>query len=297
MNPDAQADWPIPEPYDFFGTTKLLRTGGYDPTLRREPDGLWRTTHTPDGPATVHLRVDDRIYGAAWGPGATHVLGDIPAWLGLNQAPWTLPPHPVTDRLLKEHPGLRSTDTRNVFEALVVTVLGQLVSWEEAAMNWRRLCERLGEPAPGPTDLLMCPTPPVLRRVGTDELQAAGIGLKRARTLTEVARVAHALEKAADLPTPDADALLQKVRGVGPWTAAFVLGGRLGRPDPMPVGDFHMPNTVAWALAREPRGTDERMVELLEAFPGQAFQVVRLLSAGKIRAPRFGPKRPRRRRF
>ena len=70
-----------------------------------------------------------------------------------------------------------------------------------------------------------------------------------------------------------------------------MLGDRLGRPEPIPVGDFHIPNIVAWALAGEPRGTDARMIELLQPFDGIGYRVIRLLIAGGIEAPKFAPRR------
>ena len=304
--PVARRQWPVTEPYDFWQTTRLLRTGGRDPTVVREPNGLWRTTHTVAGPATVRIRVlgtSNRVVGAwAWGPGAEAALEDVPRWVGLHEAPWVLPAHPVTDRLLHEHPGIRMTDTRAVFEAVVNAVLQQLVTWNEAAMTWRRLVEGLGEPAPRPGSpdsalppeleaLRLSPTADAMLRAGEATLQSYGIGRKRARTLLHVARVAHVLEQAADLPTERAAAHLEKVRGIGPWTSATVLGMRLGRPEPVLLGDFHLPNTVAWALAGEPRGSEERMVELLAPFAGHAFQVVRLIYAANLTAPRRGPKR------
>ena len=65
--------------------------------------------------------------------------------------------------------------------------------------------------------------------------------------------------------------------GIGPWTAAEVGVRALGDEDAVSVGDFHLPNLVAYALAREPRGTDARMLELLEPYRGQRARVVRLL--------------------
>jgi 3-methyladenine DNA glycosylase/8-oxoguanine DNA glycosylase len=304
--PVARRQWPVVEPYDFWHTTRLLRTGGRDPTVVREPDGLWRTAHTPEGPATVRIRVlgaTQRVIGAwAWGPGAAAALDQVPYWVGLVEAPWRLPAHPVTDRLLKTHAGIRMTDTRNVFEAVVNAVLQQLVTWNEAAMTWRRLVEGLGEPAPRPGSpaaalppelerLRLSPTPEALLRAGEARLQSFEIGRKRARTLLHVARAAHVFEEALGLPTDEAAAHLEKVRGIGPWTSATVLGMRMGRPEPVLLGDYHLPNTVAWALAGEPRGTEERMLELLEPFDGHAFRVVRLIYAAGISAPRRGPKR------
>ena len=291
MTPDATASWTLPAPYDFFETTRTLRTGPRDPTLRFEADGLWRTAQTADGPVTVRLTLHEGLDARAWGPGAEAVLQDIPYWVGLHEAPWQLPAHPVVDRLHRPLRGLRSTDTRDVFEALVVTVLQQLVTWQEAAHAWRRLCYTIGGPAPGPTRLQLPPTPKAVRAAGTATLQRLGVLPRQARTLMEVAFVAHAVARARELPTDEATRLLQHVRGVGPWTASIALGDRLGRPEPVPVGDFHLPHTVAWALAGEPRGSDERMAELLAPFPGQAFRVVRLITASGIGAPKHGPRR------
>lgn len=296
MTPDASASWPLREDYDFFETTRGLRTGPYDPTVRREPDGLWRTAHTADGPATVRLTVRGCTLDAdAWGPGARLVLPDVPRWTGLHQPRWQLPAHPVVDRLAKQFGGLRDIDTRDVFEALLVMVLQQLVTWQEGMRMWRRLCLSIGQCAPGPADLRLSPTPRAIRAAGTVTLHAAGIGPQQVRTVVEVARVAHALRRAGDMPTSEADAWLQKVRGVGPWTAGMALGIRLGRPDPVPIGDFHLPNTVAWALAGEPRATDERMQELLAPFAGQGFRVIRLIWAARIEAPKRGPRQAWRR--
>ncbi len=294
MRADAEASWVWPDdPYDFFETTRLMRTGTRDPTLQRIDDGLLRATRTTAGPATVRIDIEDRkrITARAFGPGADDALSRVPRWLGLHEPRWSLPPHPVTDRLLRRHPGVRLCDTGDVYEALVNIVLQQKVTWQEAAFTWRRLIETLGEPAPGPHDLTVPPAPKTLYRAGAERLVRLGIGRQRAGTLIEVAFTASRLQKAIALPTPAAARLLQAVRGIGPWTAAMVLGLRLGRPEPLVFGDAHLPNTVAWALAREPRGNDARMAELLQPFEGEAFRVVRLLFAARIDAPRRGPRR------
>ena len=70
--------------------------------------------------------------------------------------------------------------------------------------------------------------------------------------------------------SPTAYARLTAVPGIGPWTAAEVGVRALGDEDAVSVGDFHLPNLVAYALAREPRGTDDRMLELLEPYRGAA---------------------------
>ena len=74
------------------------------------------------------------------------------------------------------------------------------------------------------------------------------------------------------------------------WTTAEVARLALADADAVSVGDYHVPNMVAWALAGEPRGTDARMLELLEPYRGQRGRVQLLLEAGGIAAPRFGPR-------
>ena len=69
-----------------------------------------------------------------------------------------------------------------------------------------------------------------------------------------------------------------------------MLGPALGDQDAVAVGDFHLPNLVSWALAREPRGTDDRMLELLSPYIGQRGRVIRLLALDGNRAPAFGPR-------
>jgi 3-methyladenine DNA glycosylase/8-oxoguanine DNA glycosylase len=68
----------------------------------------------------------------------------------------------------------------------------------------------------------------------------------------------------------------------------------LGDPDAVSVGDFHLPNLVAFALAGEPRADDSRMLELLEPWRGHRARVIRLLESSGIAAPRFGPRTPTR---
>ena len=63
-----------------------------------------------------------------------------------------------------------------------------------------------------------------------------------------------------------------------------------GDPDAVSVGDYHVPNMVAWALAGEPRADDARMLELLEPYRGQRGRVQRYLEVGRITAPRYGPR-------
>ena len=66
------------------------------------------------------------------------------------------------------------------------------------------------------------------------------------------------------------------------------VGGIHGGADVLVTGDYTIPHTVCWVLAREARGTDERMRELLAPFTGNRWRVVRLMWARNLHAPRRG---------
>ena len=93
--------------------------------------------------------------------------------------------------------------------------------------------------------------------------------------------------------TPDdARGRLTAMPGIGAWTAAEVALVALGDADAVSMGDYHLPDQVAWALAGEPRADSARMLELLERWPGHRGRVIRLIVAGSGSAPRHGPRMP-----
>ena len=83
---------------------------------------------------------------------------------------------------------------------------------------------------------------------------------------------------------------LRHLAGIGAWTSAEVTLRALGDPDAVSVGDFHLKNLVAFTLAGEPRGSDARMLALLEPWRGHRARVVRLLELSGLGAPRYGPR-------
>ena len=88
----------------------------------------------------------------------------------------------------------------------------------------------------------------------------------------------------------DARRRLRVIRGIGPWTAAWVTLLSHGDPDAVIVGDYHLPSRVSWALARERTADDDRMLELLEPYRGQRGRVQQLVKFGAPHPPRRAPK-------
>jgi len=181
-----------------------------------------------------------------------------------------------------------------VFHEILVAVLGQRVTAGEAMRAWRALCRAASSPAPGPMELLLPPDPAVLGAQPYWWYHRFGVDRHRAETIIRMARRASRLDSLAVAGATPADvaAHLRLHAGIGPWTVGKVVGSALGDPDAVCEGDFHLPNTVAWALAGEPRADDARMLELLEPYRGQRGRVVRLLELSGMAAPKFGPRQP-----
>jgi 3-methyladenine DNA glycosylase/8-oxoguanine DNA glycosylase len=290
--PDASATLPLPFPLDLDLTLGPLQRGPSDPTIRFGPDGVWRAARTPDGPGTLRLRHGgDRLVADAWGLGAPWLIGHVPSLLGFDDQPEGFKP---ASRLLwdlhRHHPGLRLGRTGLVFEAMVPTILEQKVPSVEAYASYARLVNALGERAPGDAALMLPPSPQSLATTPYWAVHRFGIERRRFAVIQLAASRAARLESTTALEPSEARRRLMTLPGIGPWSAAEVSAIAYGDRDVVSLGDYHLPHQVAWALGGEARGTEARMLELLEPYRGHRARVIRLLTLGGIQAPRFGPR-------
>jgi 3-methyladenine DNA glycosylase/8-oxoguanine DNA glycosylase len=289
--PDATTLLRPDGPLDLALTLAPLAHGHGDPTIRLGHAGAWRATRTPTGPATLRLVATARgVEAAAWGPGADAAIAAAPGMIGMEDHPGELVPrHPLLVELARRFAGVRLPRTGRVFEALLPAICEQKVTGHEARAAFRGIVRTYGEPAPGPAPagMRLPPEPSVLGGLAYFAFHPLGLERRRADVVRRAADLAPRLEAAA----PDeAVWLLLATPGIGPWTTAETTRVAHGDPDAVSVGDFHLPNLVAWALAGEPRADDARMLELLEPYRGQRARVQRLLEVSGIVAPRYGPR-------
>jgi 3-methyladenine DNA glycosylase/8-oxoguanine DNA glycosylase len=235
--------------------------------------------------------VDDEVRARAWGAGAEAAFEGLPALLGFDDAPERFRPHdPLMRELHRRRPGLRLGRTGAVVEALVPTVIAQRVTTVEAARSYRSLVRRFGEPAPGPGGLHLPPDPERLAELPYWALHQCGIERGRADVIRRVAATASRLERTRTLTMAEAGRVLTSIPGIGPWSAAKVALVALGDRDAVSVGDYNLPHLVSWALAGERRGTDERMLELLDPYRPERARAVRLLELSGGHPPRRAPR-------
>ena len=285
-------------------TLAPFRHGRLDPTTVLRSTGRGRSaagtflhaTHTPDGPGTVRVRwAGSRVDLDTYGSGGDWLGARVPGMLGsrdtgldgVDTTTWA----PTVTAALHASRDVAIGSGSNLYHELLPTIIEQRITGHEAHRQWRRLCVELSDPAPGPfPGLLLPPAPERLLRRPTWWFHPLGIERKRAAPLVEIGRHVDKLWAWAELPAHEAAARLRLLPGVGVWTVGTVVGTALGDPDAVAVGDFHLKNVVGYALAGEPRATDERMLELLIPYTGQRGRVIRALLRHGHRAPKFGPR-------
>ncbi|WP_433834112.1 DNA-3-methyladenine glycosylase family protein [Actinoplanes sp. CA-015351] len=284
-----------PERYAFGTSVRPLLVPKHDPCGMLRDGEFWLSVRTPEGPAVLHLaRAAGDLIATGHGPGATWVVDRADAIAGLRDDLTGFDEmaagNPLVSRLAKTFSGVRLPATGQIFPRLLRAILEQKVTGKEAHRSYRAICRYFGEPAPGPVDLVLPPDPAAIAASAYWVFHPFGVEQRRTQALLRAAAVAARLDRCVD--SAEATTRMTALPGIGRWTAAEVVRYAFGDPDAVSVGDFHIPNTVAWALAGEARGTDERMLELLEPFRGHRGRVCDLFALGGIGAPKFGPRMP-----
>ncbi|WP_338677079.1 DNA-3-methyladenine glycosylase 2 family protein [Streptomyces sp. SCSIO 30461] len=287
-----------PGPLDLGLVLGPLRRGPADPTFRTTPDGsVWRASLTPAGPGTLRVAArDGAVRAEAWGPGAEWLLEQLPALLGGSDDPDAFEPrHRLVAVSRHRRPGLRLTATGLVMESLIPSILEQKVTADEAYRAWRLLVRKYGEPAPGPAPdrMAVMPQPRTWALIPSWEWHRAGVDDKRAATILRAVRVARRMEEAAAMPPEQAQARLELIPGIGPWTSAETIQRSNGAPDAVTVGDLHLPGIVGHALAGDRDADDAAMLALLEPYAGQRHRATRLILLSGRTPARRQPRMPR----
>ena len=197
----------------------------------------------------------------------------LPALVARLRRLFNLDAHPATvaahlgddsilGSLVARRPGLRVPGAFEGFEVGVRAILGQQVTVSAATTFAGRLAAAFGDPVATPHSGLECSFPSAVCLAAAPERRLASIGLTRARTAT-VGSFARAVV-AGDVcvngkgNASRAMADLERVPGIGPWTAAYVAMRALGAPDAFPDGDLALRRALGHVSSGEARALAER---------------------------------------
>ena len=168
--------------------------------------------------------------------------------------------------LVQEMKGLHIPQTVSVYEALVLAILEQQVNSHVARMLCNLLIQTFGPSleAAGITYYAF-PRPETLVRAGVEGLRSIKSSARKAQYILAIAdRVASGeldLEGLHSRPDDDVVNTLISIRGVGLWTAQWLLIQALGRPDGFPHSDLALQRTLGTLLKS---GTPLRPEEALK---------------------------------
>lgn len=169
---------------------------------------------------------------------------------GAAGIPWLRP-------LVARMRGVKPPRYPTLWEACANAIVFQQLSLSAASAIMRRLVIDLGSPIETEGVALNAfPTAASVQGAGDRVLRAAGLSAGKLMTLRRVsdALAAGTLDEAMleERSSPEAAALLRRIKGIGPWTAAVILLRGLGRLDVFPVNDTSVARNLAIVTGAAP---------------------------------------------
>ena len=195
--------------------------------------------------------------------------------------PWLAP-------LARRMRGLKPPRYPELFEGCTNAIVFQQISLDAATSIMRRLLRVVGtEVEHEGVPLVVFPSAERFLDAKDAPLRAAGLSASKLATLRRAAEAiaSGALSEAMleELPSEAAAQVLQRIKGIGPWTAAVILLRGLGRIDVLPGNDSGVRATLDRVAGREV--TAESVAEQLGTERGMAYfclLLARLEARGEI---------------
>ena len=139
--------------------------------------------------------------------------------------------------------GLGIPQAATPFEAIVLAILGQQISGHVARVLRETIVDTLGDSVEfGGTVYRTFPSPGAIAEAGPERLRSIRLSARKSEYIYDIAAQTVSgdldLDCLADLPADEIVSELVKLRGVGPWTAHWLLIRAYGLPDGFPHGDL-----------------------------------------------------------
>jgi len=163
---------------------------------------------------------------------------------------------PLLGPVVERYRGLRLIGVPSLFEALCWTVAGQQINLAFAYTLKKRLVEAYGRRiACEGRDFMLFPPAERMADLQPEELRELKFTGSKAETLIRIAGLVceGELSKEALLELGDfreAEKKLTSVRGIGPWTANYVMMRCLRNRDAFPLADVGLHNAIRRRLGR-----------------------------------------------
>ena len=173
---------------------------------------------------------------------------------------------PVMASLTCKFHGLHQTLSLSVFETLAQAILGQQLSASVARVIRGLLVETYGPSLEmDGVRHYTFPRPAAIAGATVEELRALKLSQRKAEYLQGLAMAelepAGGLDWVSQLPDDEVVKEVTSLRGVGNWSAQWVLSRALGRPDAFPLGDLALRRIVSQLYFASEPITDAELEE------------------------------------
>lgn len=181
------------------------------------------------------------------------------------------------DKLLKnickQNQGLRLIGVPSFLEAISWAIIGQQINLTFAYSLKKRLVENFGQKIQFEgKDFYLFPTAKIIAKLTEDDLRPHQFSRSKIKYLTGVAKAINSGEISKkmllELPYEEAKAKLIEHKGVGNWTADYVLMKCLRYPDAFPITDVGIHNAIKKELNLEQKPSIESIEEMAESWNG-----------------------------
>lgn len=293
----------LPAPLDVAGSLELFRRSGDDFIDRwdgqrliravRLADGSWvpfMATHAGSvGSPAFDVVVDDPAHiDAIRAVVASTFVPEPPAYAGLLRS------DPVLAELGARFPGMRQIRQLDLFTALVRAISAQQVNLRWAVTTRRRLAEAFGQRHTVGGETVFSLEPEAIARVDPTDIRALQFTTSKSISIVAVAQTlttehldVHTLSK---LPDEEVIERLSRIRGIGRWSAEWVLARTLGRPRVV-AGDLGVRKAVGLAYLGTPLPA-EADVRLATAHWGASATVAQALLLHALGEGVLSPSKP-----
>lgn len=250
---------PAPDPFDFHLTVShqtyfrgragadLYDNGTYYRALRRDDSVVVAKAHMQGDALDISVASDDEGDLRFACDAMAHLLAldiDLSGFYALLAGDSAL------SSAVGSLQGLRPPRAESIFEALVIAIVGQQISANVARVIREGLVASYGTEVEADGHLLHAfPSPESVLAAGADALRAHKLSTRKVEYIQDAAQ--RAIDGELDfsrfqgMPNEDVIAELVKVRGIGRWTAEWVLLRALGRMDVFPAGDLALRRVVS----------------------------------------------------
>ena len=183
--------------------------------------------------------------------------------------------------------GLGIAQSASPFEGLVLSILGQQISNEVARVLRDLLVDTLGKVVSvNGVDYRAFPSPATIADAGIDDLRGMKLSARKAEYISDIAESVASrsldLDSLAALPDESIVEELVSLRGVGPWTAHWLLIRAFDRPDGFPGGDLAIQRSLGALYNGGKRLTENEAVELSARWrPYRSYLVTYMFAAAR----------------